>query len=340
MLEIDGSMGEGGGQVLRSSLTLAAITGKPFRIKNIRAGRPRAGLRPQHLRAVEAVAEICKARVDGAAIGTTELIFRPGPVKAGTYRFDIGTAGSTSLILETVLLPLSRTGRQSRVTITGGTHVPWSPCFEYLAWHWLSFLNRLGITADLTMKQAGFYPLGGGVVRAEIYPGADMKPLILKERGELITIRGLSGSANLPDHIIERQRRQVLKRLERYPVSGIEISRMAAYSPGTVLLLLAEFEYGQCCFFGLGERGKPAERVADEAVDDLEDFIDTEAVIDHFLADQLLLPIALADNASRFTASKVSRHLLTNAEVIRLFLPVEIEIHEQSGKAALVKIHR
>lgn len=340
MLEIDGSMGEGGGQVLRSSLTLAAITGKPFRIKNIRAGRPRPGLRPQHLRAVEAVAEICKARVDGAAIGTTELIFRPGPVKAGTYRFDIGTAGSTSLILQTVLLPLSRTGRQSRVTITGGTHVPWSPCFEYLAWHWLPFLNRLGITADLTMKQAGFYPLGGGVVRAEIYPGADIKPLILKERGELITIRGLSGSANLPDHIIERQRRQVLKRLERYPVSGIEISRMAAYSPGTVLLLLAEFEYGQCCFFGLGERGKPAERVADEAVDALEDFIDTEAVIDHFLADQLLLPIALADNASRFTASKVSRHLLTNAEVIRLFQPVEIEIQEQSGKAALVKIRQ
>ncbi len=341
MLEIDGARGEGGGQVLRSSLTLSAITGKPFHIRNIRLNRSRPGLRPQHLNAVEGVAEICKAGVTGAVIGATELIFQPGPASARTYRFDIGTAGAASLVLQTILPVLVRAEQKSVVTVSGGTHVPWSPCFEYLAWHWSSFLDHAGIEVDLTMEQAGFYPRGGGVVRAEIHPAAVVRPIVMTERGELVGIRGLSASAALPDHIADRQRRQALKRLaDRYPVSGIETSRLAAHSPGTVLLLLARFEQGQCCFFGLGEKGKPAERVADEAVDQLENFLATGAAVDHFLADQLLLPLALAAEPSRFTTSRVSRHLLTNAEVVRLFLPVEITVRERTDRPVLVEVCR
>ncbi|MFP3982138.1 MAG: RNA 3'-terminal phosphate cyclase [Desulfurivibrionaceae bacterium] len=341
MLDIDGSMGEGGGQVLRSSLTLAAITGKTFRMKNIRAGRSKPGLRPQHLRAVEAAAQICRAGVNGAEIGSGQLIFRPGQVAAGNYHFDIGTAGSSSLVLQTILLPLSSAGQKSRVTVTGGTHVPWSPCFEYLERHWCVFLDRLGIAAGLTLVQAGFYPKGGGCVRAEIYPMVGLKPLTLVERGRLLKIQGFSGSADLPDHIAERQRRRALDRLaENHQVSNIEISRMSAFSPGTVLFLLAEFENGQCCFFGLGERGKPAEQVADEAVDALEDFLATEAAIDHYLADQLLLPLALAEGTSRLSTSKITTHLLTNARVIRIFLPVEIKIRGNSGRPGVVEVYR
>jgi RNA 3'-terminal phosphate cyclase (ATP) len=335
---IDGSMGEGGGQVLRSALTLSALTGQAAHITNIRARRSKVGLRAQHLTAVEAVAKLSGAQVQGAEMGSTELIFEPGEIQPGFFRFDIRTAGATSLVMQTVLLPLSMADETSTVAITGGTHVRWSPCYHYLDWHWQEMLVRIGYDARLTLKRAGFYPQGGGRIQAVIRPAGRLKPLELTDRGDLVRITGLSAIANLPDHIAERQRRQALRRLKpRFPIE-IEFARLPSPGKGTVLLLLAEFENARYCTFALGERGKPAERVADEAVDELEAFLTSDAALDRYLADQLLLPLAIAPGGSSFTTEKVTTHLTTNAQVLMAFTPVDVQIQGEIGEPGRVQL--
>jgi RNA 3'-terminal phosphate cyclase (ATP) len=339
MIEIDGSFGEGGGQILRSSLTLSILTGKDLRIVNVRAKRSKPGLRPQHLTAVRAAAKVCKASTEGASIGSQELVFRPGEISGGKYRFEIGTAGSTSLVLQTIFLPLTQAQAASTVTITGGTHVRWSPSFHYLDWHWLHFLRKMGVGADLTLEQAGFYPQGGGRIRARIHPADELAPLDLTERGDLIQIRGISASANLPGHIVRRQRQRVVSRLgHRVPLNDIRTVELPSSVKGTIMLLLAEYAHTQACVFALGERGKRAETVADEAVDAWLDFDRSGGVVDRYLADQLLLPLALASGPSALHTAEVTQHLLTNAEVIRSFLPVEIEIDSPLGEPGLVHL--
>jgi RNA 3'-terminal phosphate cyclase (ATP) len=341
VIEIDGSIGEGGGQVLRSALTLSLLTGQAFSMTRVRASRPRPGLFPQHLAAVQAAAQISAADVSGDRIGSRELGFAPGPVQPGRYHFDIGTAGATSLVLQTLLLPLALAKTTSSLSISGGTHVPWSPCFHYLDWHWRPLLARLGIAFRLELPMAGFYPQGGGELLAEIAGGARPLSLDLRERGGLRRLRGLSAVANLPMEIAERQRSQALRRLGRRitePDVRIDIEPLPARSPGTLLLLLAEFEHSQACCFALGARGKRAERVADEAVDDLFAFLDGDGAVDRWMADQLLLPLALAAQASVFRTAQVSSHLLTNAAVIGAFLPVRIVVEGAPGEAALVHI--
>ncbi|MFN2150049.1 MAG: RNA 3'-terminal phosphate cyclase, partial [Anaerolineales bacterium] len=274
MIEIDGSLGEGGGQVLRSSLTLSMMTGQDVQITNIRAKRQKPGLRPQHLNAVQVAAEICVANVEGANIGSQEITFYPGEIQGGKYRYDIDTAGSTSLVLQTVLLPLSKAAQSSTVTIIGGTHVPWSPCFHYLDLHYLPFLWKMGLDVHLRMEQVGFYPRGGGQIRATIDPKEQLLPLNLIERGRLIEIRGISAVANLARNIATRQRRQVLGRLgRRYPLNDIRVLDLPASSPGSLILLLAEFEKSQACYFALGEKGKSADKVADDAIAAFEAFM-------------------------------------------------------------------
>jgi len=339
MIEIDGSIGEGGGQVLRSSLTLAALTGQALHINNIRAQRRQPGLRPQHLKAVEALARICGGAVEGWEIDSQEITFHPGEIRPGKYHFDIGTAGSTSLVLQTLLLPLSKAGETSTVTITGGTHVPWSPCYHYLDLHYLPFLWKMGWDVELRLEQAGFYPRGGGRIRAAIGPVQAITPLRLVERGKILAIRGISAVADLKREIAVRQRRQVIGRLgRRYPLSDIRLLELTAPSPGTFILLLAEYERSQVCYSALGEKGKSAEKVADEAVSEFEAFVATDGVIDPYLADQLLLPLALAQGPSELRTSRVTQHLLTNAEVIRAFLPVEIAIEGSLDEPGTVRV--
>ncbi|NOX61611.1 MAG: RNA 3'-terminal phosphate cyclase, partial [Chloroflexi bacterium] len=337
MITIDGSQGEGGGQILRSSLTLSLLTGEALRIKRIRAGRKKPGLAAQHLAAVEAARRISDAQVEGAALGSTSLLFQPGSVRPGRYRFDIGTAGSTSLVLQTIFLPLALCPAPSQVTITGGTHVPWSPCFHYLQHVWLPALQELGFKAELHLVWAGFYPKGGGEVRAAIRPRRVSRTLKMTQRGALRGLWGLSAVANLPMSIAARQRKQVERRLkDRVPELRLEVESLPARGKGTVVFLKALGDGVMAGFTGLGARGKPAERVADEAVDALDAFLATDAAIDPHLADQLLLPLAITAGVSCFSTSQITRHLLTHADVVRAFLPAEIEIEGELGEPGWV----
>ena len=344
LLEINGAMGEGGGQVLRTSLTLSILTGQSVFIRNIRANRSKHGLLAQHLKSVDAAAAISKAHVEGAALGSSSLTFRPSTIDSGRYRFDIGTAGATSLVFQTIFLPLTRAAAASSVIITGGTHVKWSPCYHFLEQHWLPIVKQLGFDVDMELNTAGFYPQGGGRIDCVICPVNSITPLDLTTRGKLERITGISGVANLNREIGERQKRQALGRLVSIapklgqPDIQIKIQELASPTRGTLLLLVAEFEHGRACYYGLGELGKPAERVADEAVDALLAFFDSGAALDQFLADQLLLPLSFANGPSKFQTSQVTQHLITNADIIRLFLPVKISIEGALGEPGLIYV--
>lgn len=350
MIVIDGSQGEGGGQVLRTSLSLSIITGQPFRIENIRSGRKKTGLMAQHLASVEAAAAVSRAEVQGAALGSQTVAFEPGEIRAGRYSFNIPTAGSACLLLQTIFYPLSRAGSASTVSIQGGTHVNWSPCYHYLELNWLPVLEQIGFQARMELLQAGFYPEGGGRIQANIRPTSPLEPLDLQQRGRLLNIRGLTMVANLPLSIADRQRRQALRRLEELrrdpqkpelaslPAPRINTLQLPARFKGTCLLLLAEFENSRACFFALGALGKPAERVADEALDELLDFLAGPAAVDRFLADQLLLPLSLANGPSSLTTQQITGHLLTNATIVEAFLPARIRIDGLPGQPGRVQI--
>ena len=325
--------------MLRTSLSLSLLTNQPFLITAIRARRSQTGLRLQHVKAIEAAVKISSAKVDGASIGSSSLYFQPGEIKPGRYAFEIKTAGSASLVLQTIFLPLSKCNAASNVTISGGTHVPWSPSFHYLDLHWLPFMRRAGFEASLDLNEAGFYPQGGGQIQATIRPVRQIHPLTITERGRLRQIRGISAVSNLDRKIAKRQREQVVRRLgSRYPLNDIRIQEMPSRFMGTMLLLLAEFEFSQCCYFSLGAKGKPAELVADEAIDSLEAFLATDGAIDQYMADQLLLPLPFGEGVSRLSTSKVTGHLITNAEIIQSFLPAQIEVHGEIGEPGIVTI--
>jgi RNA 3'-terminal phosphate cyclase (ATP) len=340
VLRIDGSEGEGGGQLLRSALTLSTITGRPFEFINLRAGRKKPGLRPQHLVCVKASAKLTSGEAHGAAIGSQTVCFQPGPVRPGTYRFAIRTAGSTSLLLQTVVLPLALAPKRSILTLSGGTHVPFAPPYHYLARQWAVLLRRIGIEADLTLSQAGYYPEGGGEVRAKIQPAASVAPLQLGRRGALKGLEGLSTVSNLDRSIASSQRRQALQQLDAAGLAaGIEVRELPSPGKGTMLLLLATFEGGgRSCHTALGARGKPAETVADEACDELLAFLGTQGAVDAHAADQLLLPLALADGPSAFPVPAVTSHLVTNARLIERFLDCAIRIEGEEGEEGWVRI--
>jgi RNA 3'-terminal phosphate cyclase (ATP) len=339
MLEIDGSIGEGGVQILRSSLTLSVVFSEPFRIINIRAGRKNPGLQPQHLKAVEAAGKISGAKVRGAEIGSPEVTFSPGKIRPGKFTIDIKTAGSAPLVLQTIFVPLSLSSGSSRVTITGGTHVLWSPCYHYLSKQWMVMVEKIGFRGELHLKRAGFYPQGGGKLVAEIQPVKHLEPLTILNRGKLEQISGISGVANLPRKIAERQRARVINRLgEKYPLNDLRIADIPSRYKGTILLLLAKFEYSSACFFGLGVIGKPAEKVADEAIDSIREFMKTNGVIDEYLADQILIPLILTRGTSIIKVPKITKHLLTNVEIIQRFSQVDISIEGTLGQTGIVKV--
>lgn len=350
MITMDGSYGEGGGQVLRTSLSLAAMTGQPVCIERIRAGRRKPGLMPQHLTAVRAIARVCDAEVEGDRLDSQTLTFVPRSApRAGDYTFDVGqaakggSAGAVSLIFQTVLLPLALAEGGSHLTLVGGTHVAWSPPFDYLKRVYLPTLARMGISARVHIEKWGWYPLGGGVVKATIQgrgqEAGRMAGLDLWQRGALLRVRGLSASSNLPRHIQERQEKAALQMLRSSGVNArIDLLDAPSKGQGTVVFLWAEFENTVAGFTSLGERGKPAERVAEEAACDLLDFLHSHAALDRYLADQLVLPLALAAGPSRFTTERVTQHLLTNAWVVNRFFPGRVQVEGEEGQPGSCRI--
>lgn len=339
MINIDGAHGEGGGQILRTALAMSAITGQALHIRNIRGRRPKPGLMAQHLQALEAIAAVTHARVQGGQLGSRELTFEPGPLDGGNYRFDIRTAGAVTLVAQTLVIPLSFAATASHVTISGGTHVPWSPSFHYFSWHWLRFLDRSGFRIRAKLERIGFYPRGGGRISVDVDPVATLSPLSLTARGRLRRIRGISLVGSLDLSIAERQQQQALGRLKGLCDDvHIELQRFTSYSPGTSLLLLGEFEHTQCCYGALGARGKRAERVADEAVDALEVFLESGAAVDEHLADQLIEPLSVVGGTSELHTSRITQHLLTNIDMVRLFLPVDITVRGDIGSPGRVRI--
>jgi len=322
MLTIDGSLGEGGGQILRSALALSVCLRRPFRIVNIRARRPKPGLRPQHLAAVRAAAEISGAHVEGATIGAKMLTFEPGDINAGAHRFAIGTAGSTMLVLQTVLPALLTASRGSELRLEGGTHNPRAPTFECLARAYLPLLARMGPRIAVELERAGFEPAGGGVVQVRIEPAPRLDPLHLETRGALLRVAAEVLLSKLPAHIAEREAAALASELD-IEAESVRIRSIDGPGPGNVVSVLVESEHVTEVFAEFGRRGVPAERVAQRAALVAKRYLASDAPVGVHLADQLLLPLALAGSGS-FVTLPPSAHTRTNIDVIQAFLPVAI----------------
>jgi RNA 3'-terminal phosphate cyclase (ATP) len=350
-VHIDGSFGEGGGQVLRTSLTLAAITGKRLVIDNIRASRPNPGLAKQHLTCVEAVCEICNAKCSGSGLRSTKLDFTPGNVKPGNYNFDIGSAGSASLVIQTVLpilfcadpsaslpstlLGAGRAGSPSTVTVTGGTHNSWAPPFDFLKETFVPAIGDMGFKADCRLLRYGFFPAGGGKVVFEVQ-------LRRNENGKLADLcEPMVGpkilakiyTARLPFQIVQKQRKLLLSSgLNIETIDHIDVTD--SDSAGNCVMIRICGKTRMAVFTGFGARGKPSEKVIAEVVQEARAFLESGAAVDHYLADQLLIYMAM-QRAGRLITNTLSSHLTTNIEVIKKFLPVDFVITERK---ALVEI--
>lgn len=329
MLHLDGSYGEGGGQVLRTALSLSAVLGVAVHLENIRAGRPKPGLRPQHLTAVRALGRITQAEVAGAELGGRELTFRPRPPVAGHYLFDVaektGSAGSVTLIAQALLPPLLRASSSSTVILRGGTHVPWSPPAQYLAAVFLPSLALMGARVQFTLERWGWYPRGGGEVRLHMAPALALAGVEWRTPPSPASFRAISAAARLPEHVMRRQAARLKERLgEELPVEFIPAD---GHDPGSLVFLWGP----QAGFHALGARGKPAERVADEVADAYLTFRQRAAALDRHLADQMALYLALARGPSAIVTAEITSHLLTNLWVIEQFLGPIFQVTGKTG---------
>lgn len=340
MVEIDGSYGEGGGQILRTALALSCLTGKAFRIIDIRKGRKKPGLMPQHLVAVRAAANVAGAEVEGGAAGSTQLRFVPGAVRSSNYHFDIGTAGSVPLVLQTVIPPLLFAGGRSTVNLTGGTHVPFSPSYHYLAEVFAPMLARLGGRIDLNIDSFGFYPKGGGSVRCTVEAVKSLSPLGIAQQGRLLRVSGISAVGNLPFEIARRQREAALAVLAEAGIEArIGLQEVSTPGKGTFVFLRGETEHALSGFTALGALGKRAETVGEEAARDLLDYHSSGAALDPHLADQLIVYLALVQGESSFTTSCITRHLLTNLWVAGRFIPFRFAVEGMEGTPGEVRLY-
>lgn len=327
MLSIDGAHGEGGGQIVRSALALSLATGTGFRIERVRAGRRKPGLLRQHLTCVEAARAISHAEVDGAALGSGQLGFRPGPLSRGRYRFAIGSAGSTLLVVQALLPALLRDGGAWRLELEGGTHNPAAPTFDFFARVLAPLLTRLGARLKASLDRAGFYPAGGGHITVEVASGTRLKDLELTSRGDIRrrTIEALV--ARLPRSIGEREVAAARRFLGWDPKLGTVVE-VASAGPGNIVSILVEAEQVTEVFTGYGARGLPAERVALDAARQAAAYLSTPAPVGEFLADQLLVPLALG-GGGRYLTLPLSRHTRTQIALLRLFTGVEVRTRDR-----------
>ena len=344
MIEIDGSYGEGGGQILRTALSLSCLQKKPIRIFNIRKGRRKPGLMAQHLTAVRAAQLLSSADVKGNSQGSTELLFTPKEVRGGNFVFDIGTAGSTLLVLQTIIPPLIFQKEKTILTLTGGTHVPFSPSYDYIRMIYMHYLKQVGIDIKLSIESYGFYPRGGGKIRAEISPAGKLKSFHAVERGSIMRLETLSATGNLPLHIAERQKDALLAKVHSQegmtsiPVDAA-ITSVPTPGQGTFIFLKAVSEYSCAGFTSLGAKGKKAEAVGEEAANAFLAYHVTGSSLDPYISDQLVVFLASLGEESVFTTSCITRHLFTNLRIIKLFQNYSFRIEGEIGKPGKVVIN-
>ena len=338
LLILDGRQGEGGGQILRTALSLSMCLGRPLRIQHVRANRRPPGLRPQHRMAVLASAEICGAEVSGADLGSTDLFFRPGRARPGDYRFDLGTAGSTTLVAQTLLPALATAGASSNLALIGGTHNPLAPSFDFFQLAFLPILDRMGLHVDARLDRYGFYPAGGGRVRLSVTPVAQLAPIDLGDRGRVLERRAEAVVSRLPRHIAEREL-EVARRELGLGTEAMGVREVAAQGPGNVLTLVLRSERITEVFVGIGQKGVPAEEVAARAVREADAYLRAGVPVGPHLTDQLLVPLALA-GAGSFVTLEPTLHARTNLEVIRRFLDLDTAVEPLGGERWRVRMRR
>lgn len=328
MLEIDGSFGEGGGQLLRTAVALSAITGTPLGITNIRAKRDKPGLAPQHLAAVRAVAEICGARVEGLELRSQSLAFTPGEIRSGSYRFGIGTAGSITLVLQALLPVLVAARGPSHVTVTGGTDVRGAPPLDYFSRVLLRLLEKMGVDARLHVLRRGYYPRGGGEAAIEVFPGP-LRPLVLESPGPLTALYGIAHVGNLPAHVAQRMRDAAVATLAGLgKVAQIEtqvLNRDLAFGAGGSVVIWAETAHSVVGAGRVAERGMRAEDLGTSAATELLSDVACGGALDTHAADQVLIYAALAGCRSSFTTRELSSHARTAMCLIGQFMPMRFE---------------
>ena len=333
-VRVDGARGEGGGQIVRTSLSLAALTGTPIELERIRDNRSKPGLLRQHLTALRAISEICTAEVSGDQLGSRSVCFRPGPARAGDYHFAVGSAGSASLVLQTVLWPLVMTGQTSRVVFEGGTHNPFAPTVDFITRSFLPVVAAMGVRVDIELERYGFYPRGGGRFVAEISPCAKLEPLSLTVAGPISARRAVALVANLPRSIAERELHVVAQEL-RLAKRECE-ARLVSNAAGAGNALMIEIERPGVTELvtAFGERGVPAEKVARQAARAAAAYVDADVPVGVHLADQLIIPMALAGGGG-FATLPLSAHTLTNIAVVEQFLSASIAVDAEEDRATV-----
>ncbi|WP_395612219.1 RNA 3'-terminal phosphate cyclase [Allosphingosinicella sp.] len=335
MIIIDGAEGEGGGQVVRNSCALSLVTGQPFRITNVRGKREKPGLMRQHVTAIEAACRIGGGNCDGLAVGSSEITFTPGSVVPGDYHFAVGTAGSTGLVFQTILMPLLLAGGPSRLVLEGGTHNMLAPPFEFMAKAFAPVIRRMGAGLELQLVRHGFYPRGGGQVEVDIVPAA-LSPIHCRDRGPLKSVSATALFAGLPFDIADRELKTARKFLPDWPEDAFAVRQLPdEQGPGNALLLEAEFAEVTEVVTGFGKLGHSAESLAKTAAQRMAGFVASNAFAGPYLADQLLLPFALAGGGS-FTTVKPSQHSLTAADIISRFTGRRFGFRQQADGTHLV----
>jgi RNA 3'-phosphate cyclase len=331
MIEIDGSYGEGGGQILRTAISLSAVTGKEVMISNIRAGRPNPGISPSHVTSIEAVAELCDAEVDGLFAGSEKIVFKPDQLAGGTFDFDVGTAGSVSLVVQSCLLPGAMSKSRVNLVVKGGTDVKWSPPIDFMRLVHLPILSRFGPSCDIDINSRGFYPEGGGEVAVEISPVAKLSGQDFGERGDVLSIDGCAYAQNLPEHVTSRMRDSVLKNMLDFKDVRVESDIRKGRSTGAGIVLAATCENSTIGESALGARGVKSEILGENCSSGLRETLLSGASVDQHMLDQILPYMALAGGKSRILAEALTSHAETNIWVIEKFVERRFSVIEKKN---------
>jgi len=335
VIEIDGSHGEGGGQLVRNAAALAAVTGKAVRVANLRAKRPNPGLAAQHVTALQALAAVSGARIEGLRPGSRQIVVTPGTLAGGTHRFDVGTAGSVTLVLQACLPAALMAPAPTDLTLIGGTDVKWSPPLDYLRFVFLPLLARMGGRVEVEEVRRGYYPRGGGQVRVKVTPSSGFRPLVVEPPGNLRRIRGIAHAANLPPHVAQRMKQSAARQFVAIAETKIEersLGNAQAMGPGGAIVLWTEHENTVLGADALAEKGEPAEKVGQAAGEELLSDLKAHASLDVHASDQVLIYAALAEGESRFSAREVSGHALTTMWLLEAFLGVKFETAQVGGR--------